>query len=81
MQFFHGDESVEKQVGLATPDLTFLTPDHPEACGREPEEGDEAYIIHFPLEHGRVLAMHMGKIGFEHLVIIVRQLLQAGKGV
>lgn len=47
--------------------LIYKTKDHPEANGREPQSGDSAFRLSFPLENGDQLFVHMGRAGFEQI--------------
>jgi hypothetical protein len=47
--------------------MEFLTNDHPEANGRQPQFGDVAWTIRLPLETGEDLIVHMGKKGRDTL--------------
>ena len=44
-----------------TPDKTFRTQCHPEAKGREPQEGEYKWDFKFTLEDGSILMIEMGK--------------------
>jgi len=43
--------------------VRFRTKDHPAANGREPETGETAWTLRFPLENGRELHVELGRIG------------------
>lgn len=43
--------------------LTFRTKCHPEANGREPQDGEKAWTVFMPLEDGSTLYVSMGKKG------------------
>lgn len=45
-------------------ELRLRTIDHPEANGRKPISGEQAYEARFPLEDGRELVLAMGEHGF-----------------
>lgn len=53
----------------------FKTPDHPEANGRQPQSGESAYPLTFPLENGDTLIVAMGTEGFRHLSNVVLAML------
>ena len=45
----------------AQDNIHYRTKNHPEANGRRPEHGEEAWNIYMPLENGQTLHIHMGK--------------------
>ena len=53
------------------PDLVFLTKHYPEANGREPQPGEVAYHLWFPLENGRILGLYIGQKDFDDLKKVV----------
>ena len=57
-----------------TPDLTFLTDDHPEANGRIPIAGENCYALHFTLENGSHLCVKMGEKGYQTFTNFIRQM-------
>lgn len=50
---------------------TFKTRDHPEANGRLPKAGEQAWKVWFPLVDGGKLYVHMGKEGHDNLRHVV----------
>jgi hypothetical protein len=58
----------------ATPDLTFLTNDHPEAGNRTPVLGDKEYSIFFTTDHQKVICIKMGIKGYRAFQGIVKQM-------
>lgn len=55
-------------------ELTFITDDHPEACGRAPQRGEAVYQIYFTLEYGRILCIECGQSGFDNLSALVQNI-------
>jgi hypothetical protein len=55
-------------------DITYVTKDHPEANGRTPGAGEQAYGLLFPLESGQTLEVIMGKQGICALRAMLRQM-------
>jgi hypothetical protein len=57
-----------------TPDLTFVTDDHPEAGGRIPLPCEQAYSLYFKLDDSRVLCVAMGAQGYRTFQEFIRQM-------
>ncbi len=57
-------------------DLAFRTEDHPEANGRKPCRGEQAWEVFFTLEDGRKLILHMGREGHASMRRILLQEMQ-----
>lgn len=45
----------------------FRSKDHPEANGRRPVRGEQAWTLRFPLEDGTELRVHLGAKGRQSL--------------
>lgn len=52
---------------------SFRTKDHPEANGRRPQNGEQAWTIDFTLEDGGKLYVKMGKVGRQALKDMLAQ--------
>lgn len=50
---------------------TFRTKDHPEANGRRPQFGEQAWTLRFPLEDGSELVVAMGAKGRQSLLAML----------
>lgn len=57
-----------------TPDLTFLSEDHPEANGRTPQFGEVEYGFRWTLEDGRILCMRMGEAAYKGFAQFIREM-------
>lgn len=55
--------------------LVYKTKDHPEANGRKPQVGDQAYDLVFTLENGDFLRIKMGKEGFDNVTNLLMDML------
>lgn len=53
--------------------VAFRTTGHPEANGRAPLKGEQAWTLIFPLEDGRKLHVEVGKEDFQHFVKMLTQ--------
>jgi hypothetical protein len=49
------------------PDIVFTTKDHPEANGRTPKFGEQAYQLRFLLEDDRLLEVRISKDGWSKI--------------
>ncbi len=56
-------------------ELHLRTEDHPEANGRKPRVGEQAYGLRFPLEDGRELVLSVGQSGFDTLTNLLFDML------
>lgn len=57
------------------PEIHFRTKDHPQANGREALLGERAFPLHFPLEDGSELVVHMGQKGFDSITQLLFDML------
>lgn len=69
--------TVREWHNLAAPGrrMVIKTKSHPEANGRKPLKGEEAFTVHFVDEHGRKVSVSSGRDGLiQHAATIVRML-------
>lgn len=61
---------------MSKAELVFITEDHPEAHGREPQHGESAYVLRFPLQDGGTeLVVMVGERGFQNLTQLLFDML------